>query len=104
MAGIALRGCRHVIGRLSQRVDRNVRTAMTGGTVTRRQRPSCARVAHNRRFERRVVFVTRIALRRRRNMRCGFEYSRRTSSNVTARTIPRRSARMSKARTCPYGS
>ena len=51
MAGIALRGCCHVIGRLSQRVDRNVRTAMTGGTVTRRQRPSCAGMAHHCGFE-----------------------------------------------------
>ena len=85
MTGIALRRGRHMVRRFRQRIDRNIRTAMTGGTVTRRQRPSCARVAHNRRFERRVVFVTRIALRRRWNM-CGrLKNSRCTTGHVTRR-------------------
>ena len=102
MAGIALCGGRHMVRRFRQRVDRNIRTTMTGGTVARRQWASRARVAHNRRFERRVVLVTGVALRRRWDMRRGFEHFRCTACNVARRARTGGSCWMSKRGSGPH--
>lgn len=48
---------------------------MARRTVSRRNRACGAGVAHHGWFERRIVFVTRIALRRRRNMGGRLEHS-----------------------------
>ena len=102
MTGVALRRGRHMIGRFCKRIDRNVRSAVAGGTVARRQWASRARVAHHRRFERCVVFVTGVALRRRWDMRCGFEHFRCTACNVACRARAGGSCWMSKGGSGPH--
>ena len=59
-------------------------------------------MAHDGRLERRVVFVTGIALRRRRNMGGRLKHSRRATSDVTRRTISRCRSGVSKRRPRPY--
>jgi hypothetical protein len=75
---------------------------VTSRTVASRDRPRRARVAHNRRFKRGVVFVTRVALRRGRNVRRGLEHSRRATCNVTTRTGTGRRRRMREGGARPY--
>ena len=102
MTGIALRRGRHMVRRFRQRIDRNIRTAMTGGTVTCRQRPSRASVTHHSGFERRVVFVASVALRSRRNM-CGrLKNSRCATGHVTRRAGAGGRCWMSKGGSSPH--
>ena len=89
VAGVALCGGRYVCGIFRLSVHSRVCAAMARRTVSRRNRSCGAGVAHNRWLERRIVFVTRVALRRRRNMGGRLEHSRRATRDVASRTITR---------------
>ena len=103
MAGIALRGCCHVIGRFRQRIDRNIRAAMAGGTVTRRQGSCRASVTHHCGFERRVVLVASVTLCGRWDM-CGrLKNSRCTTGHVTRRAGAGGGCWVSKRGSGPHG-
>lgn len=68
VAGVALCRSRYMCGRFRLRIDRGIGSVVAGRAIARGNRPDSARMAHNRRFERRIVLVTRIALGRRRNV------------------------------------
>jgi hypothetical protein len=89
VARIALCGGRYMCGRFRLSIHSRVCAAMARRTVSRRNRSCGAGVAHNRWLERRIVFVTRVALRRRGNMGGRLEHSRRATSDVASRTITR---------------
>lgn len=103
MAGIALRRGRHMIRRFRQRIDRNIRTAMAGGTVTRRQGSCRASVTHHHGFERRIVLVASVTLCGRWDM-CGrLKNSRCTTGHVTRRAGAGGGCWVSKRGSGPHG-
>lgn len=80
VACVALTGYRNVRGRLGQGIYCDISATVTGRTVTNRHRSGRRRMAHQGRAERSGVFVTGIALSRRRNM-CG-RFGQRSRSIV----------------------
>jgi len=71
VAGIALGAGANVGARFGLGVLRQVGAVVAGRAVAGGQRPGCSRMAHRRRVEGGAVMAG-VALRRGRNMRCGF--------------------------------
>ena len=82
VTGIALCRRRDVGCGLSLRINRGVSPAVACRAVTRSNRTIRTGMAHDGGFERRVVFVTCIALGRCRNVRRVLEYLRCATGDV----------------------
>lgn len=99
VTGVALPRHRNVRRRLGQGIDRYEGTSVTGRTIANGQRSRRAGMAHRGLTEGAVIFVTAVALRRRRNVCRRFAECIR--SVVTSRAFADRTRIVHKSCGCP---